>query len=126
MEGLAHCPHLHADVIDGGVDAQLPVVEHLGGVLHVAELVGQLVLHRRDAVQERDLETVDVAADALNLVVDVVAEGLHFVEDKLEIWFHGAQLSAETGEMIVVDGVGFQIGVVGNSSTDQINLGLDL
>jgi hypothetical protein len=28
--------------------------------------------------------------------------------------------------MIVVDGVGFQIGVVGNSSTDQINLGLDL
>ena len=125
MEGLAHRPHLHADVVDGGVDARFPIVEHLGGVLHVDEPIRQLLLHRRDAIRERNLQTRDVPVNALDLVIHVAAEGLQLVQNQLEIGFHGSQISAKTDEVVVVDGVGFQIVKVESSSTDQINLGLE-
>jgi len=79
MEGLAHLPHLHADVIDGGVNAWLPVVEHLGHVLRIDKAIRQLLLHGRDAVLERNLQTQNISANALDLIIHVVEEGLQLI-----------------------------------------------
>lgn len=76
-------------VTDGGVNARLPLIEHLGNVLYLDEVCAE---HGLDCVNQRQQHWLELHHRS--------AHPLDFVDDELQVQVHGSEGLTKLGEVL--------------------------